>query len=123
MILVVTSPDAQSINMFVDFLQKKYLPDSIFVNVNGLLSEEFVTGIFNDALQRHPTMDVIFKHKTRKKLAPTKLPKAILDRADCVIGFDLYSTHCEVLKSFQGWTDSVVQAYHEYITLLNGGKG
>lgn len=123
MILVVTSPDVLSIGMFVDFVRKYYMPDSTFINMNGLLSDDFLSGIVDETMKRHPAgSNIIFKHKTRKKLLPDRLPKNLVDKADCIVGFDLYSTHANVVKSFQGWTDSVVSAYHAYVEKQNTTK-
>jgi hypothetical protein len=120
MILVVTSPDVLSIGMFFDYVHKYHLPSSIFVNLNGLLSDEFLSGIVDETLKRHPAgSDIVFKHKTRRKLIPERLPKNLIEKADCIVGFDLYSTHAVVVKSFQGWTDSVVSSYHAYIEKQN----
>jgi hypothetical protein len=105
--------------MFVDYVMKQSIKDSVFINLNGLLSEDALMLIVNDAFNRHPSKDIIFKHKTNKKYVPAKIPKALFEKADSIIGFGLYSNHAEVVKSFQGWTDSVVSSYHSYIENMN----
>jgi len=119
MILVVTSPDSISINMFADYVAKNHLADPVFVNLNGLVSEDTQAFIAMMAVEDHPGRNMIFRHKTRRRLLPNKVPKALVEKADCVIGFDLFSNHAEVVKSCQGWTDSVVSAYHAHIDKEN----
>lgn len=120
MIIVVTSPDSISIGMFVDFLKKTRMPDFKFVNLNALMGSDAMMVVVDETLKRYPSSDVVFKHKTRKRLLPSKLPQRLVDIADCIIGFDLYSQHPEVLKSYRGWTDSVVSEYEEHVRRLNG---
>jgi hypothetical protein len=118
MVVVITSPDIISIGMFTDFLRKKFLPGCPMVNLNALMSEQYLTSIAEDSLKRHPD-GVIFRHKTRRRMQPAKVPSILQEKADCMVGFDLYSTHAEVLKSFPGWTDSVVQAWSEHVDRMN----
>lgn len=117
MIVAVTSPDPVSIGMFTDFLTKKgFLPGASLVNINALLSEEAQTKIVEEALSDMPGRDIVFRHKTRRRMTPSKVPALLMERADCVIGFDLYSMHPEVLKSSPGWTENVVPAFESAVS-------
>lgn len=119
MIVVITSPDTLSLSMFTEYLRKNHLKDSVIVNLNGLLSRDIIMKVVDDALSRHPAQDIIFRHKTNKKLQPKKIPDRLFERADFIVGFDLYSTHAEVQKSCQGWSDSVVSSWQSYVDALN----
>jgi len=111
MIVAVTSPDPVSIGMFTDFLSKGALPGAALVNINALLSAEAQSAIVEGALSDMPGRDIVFRHKTRRRVSPAKVPPVLMERADCVVAFDLYSTHPEVLKSCPGWTENVVSSF------------
>lgn len=74
MIVAITSPDSVSIGMFTDFLTKGPLSGAALVNINALLSEEAQTQIVEEALSDMPGRDIVFRHKTRRKKSPSKLP-------------------------------------------------
>jgi len=122
MIIVITSPDNISIGMFYEYLRKYHLKDSVFVHLNGLMPSEIASSVVEDAIKRHPTGNIIFKHKTRSSLKPNKIPQNLQDKADSIIGFALYSTHAEPLKSAPGWTDSVIQGWSDYVAKMNATK-
>jgi hypothetical protein len=111
MIVAITSPDVLSIGMFTDFLAKGPLRGAAKVNLNGLLSEASLLAVVEAALADMPGRDIIFRHKTRRWNSGVELPTSLVEKSDCVIGFDLYSTHPEVLKNFPGWTENVVSAF------------
>jgi len=115
MIIAITSPDAISINMFTEFLTKGILRGAAMVNISGLLSADFQTKLVEDAVSSLPGRDIIFRHKTRRLKAISKLPELLMEKADCVVAFDLYSTHPEVLKNFPGWTENVVSDFEKKI--------
>lgn len=118
MIVAVTSPDSITISMFTEFLRKGRLQGAPFVNLNGLLSADVLDSIVEESLKR-PYRDIIFRHKTRHRLQPTKVPPLLMDRADSIIGFDLYSMHPETIKSCQGWTEIVLSEWKSYEQSLN----
>ena len=111
MIVVITSPDTISINMFTQFLVGGPLRGASQVNVSGLLSADFQAAHVEEALLAFSGRDIIFRHKTRRRKAPNKLPEVLMEKADCVVAFDLYSTHPEVLKNYPGWTENIVSDF------------
>jgi len=119
MVLVVTSPDSISIGMFTDFVRSSCMKDARIVNLNALLSPDNQWTICCDALSRFKGQDIIFRHKTRSTMSSVKVPPELFNAADCVIGFQMYSVHPEVLKSFQGWTETVLPAYTKHVDEMN----
>jgi hypothetical protein len=88
------------------------------VNLNSLFSSDRLEEIVEHTLS-NPYTDVLFRLKTRRKAQPTKIPSNLMDKADCIVSFDLYSLHAEVLKPLQGWTEEVIKAWDSYIVSMN----
>jgi len=121
MIVVITSPDNLSINMFSSFLQETRMSSALIVNLNGLLSSDVLEGIATQSIES-TSKDIIFRHKTRRKFLPAKIPSFLTEKADCIIGFDLYGMHARVVKSFPGWTENLIQEWDSFVSRLEFGK-
>ena len=97
-IYTVISPDKLSMSMFSDFFQSVIGGMTKIIDINCLTSKSIQESIFEEAqLNLKNISNILVRYKTKHKTV-IDLPVKISENSNCIIKFDLFSTHPEVIK-------------------------
>ena len=118
MIFTVVSPDRLSMVMFIDYLKKIYLPDSVLCETGYMFDEVFQENMLKTLIGLDASKDVIVKYKATRKM---NVPSAAIERlSDYIVKFDIYSTVPEVQKAHDPlYIEKVVSRWKENIDRMN----
>lgn len=96
--IFIVSSDKISIKRFIQFI-KKYLENYEIGNLHTLMTEESLNLYVEDFFFHHPKRIISYYMKKVTKNPISILPLKVLQEADLIIWFNLYSLQPEVIKS------------------------
>jgi len=119
--LAVGGPDKLSIGAFLKFIKPRLGNAYIYGDMHSLMSEDAKNSFINDFCSRYNKG--VFSYYARKAVNVDPmicLPKRLIEIADVVGWFDLYSTELKVLKeTTPGEFSTTIGEWKQYIQKLS----
>jgi len=97
--IVVAGPDKLAISMFIRFLRNSFGPGHRIGEMHSMMSEDSVRLYMDDFSRKYPKGFISYYAGRKINVDPMKsVPAYIVEKADVVVWFDLYSTEMKVVK-------------------------
>jgi hypothetical protein len=113
-IITVISPDKLSMSMFCDFYKTIYIGDDIYkvLDMSCLNTPQTQELIVKDFIEINKDLrNAIIKYKIKPKTKLDVLPKVITEVSQYIIRFDMFSTHPEIVKDFDGSGKEIIDRW------------
>lgn len=119
--ILVASPDKVSLGGCMKFLRTSLGPTYPIGEMHSLMSEESLSMYLDQFCQMHPKALLTYYAKGVKpsETPGDKIPKKLIDKADVIIWFDLYSTIMQVIKDPEGFMPNLVEEWNKYIQRIS----
>jgi len=124
MYIIVASPDKISLGMFIEFYRNHIDIGSPMGSMQYLISEEGLKNFLEAFKNQYPDRGII-SYYAKKKINVDPLiviPKILIEWADVVLWFDLYSTEIRSLKDNAHFMNINSNLWKRHIEKMGGNE-